>query len=145
MKTTKSVLIILLGLTVINVNSQDLSPKQLEKQKNRVQILTLEEQWDTQIWYFQEVEKMNLSEEESEQYSSNLLLYMSKMKRLDDLDKDYTYEEILVEMDKLYEKLNTKVKSFLSPDSYDQHLKTISTLQEYILGKMQREEYLVQL
>ena len=145
MKTIKTILIIVFGLTVVNVSSQDLSPEQLEMQKNRVQILTLEEQWDTQIWYFQEVEKMNLSEEESEEYSSNLLLYMSKIKRLDDLDKDYNYEEVLIEMNKLIKKLNTKVKSFLSQDSYDQHLKTINTLHDYILGKMQREEYLVKL
>lgn len=145
MKTIKSVLIVVFGLTMMNVNSQDLNSKQLEKELNKVEVLTLEEQWDIQVWFSREVEKMNLSEEESSLYSSNLLLYTSKMKRLDDYDKDYTYEEILLEMDKLIERLNNKVESFLSSDSFEQHLKTMDTLHDYILKKMQNEEYLVQL
>ncbi|WP_353780005.1 hypothetical protein [Winogradskyella sp. 3972H.M.0a.05] len=142
MKTLKSLLVIVCGLTMMNVNSQDFTQKQLEIQKNKVEILTMEEQWDIQIWFFQEVEKMNLSEEESTQYSSTLLMYTSRMKRLDDLDKDYTYEEILVEMESLFNKMNSRVSTFLSDESYEQHLETMETLHTYILKKMQREDYL---
>lgn len=145
MKTIKSLLVLIIGLTVMNVNSQNLTSKQLEKKSNKVEILTLEEQWDIQLIYFQEVEKMNLTEEEFNQYSSTLLMYTSKMMRLDDLDQDYTYQEIVKEMDTYLGKINTSVSTFLSKESYDQHLKIMDILHGYIKVKMQRPEYLQKL
>lgn len=145
MKTIKSLLVITLMLTVLNINSQTLTPRQQEIQDNKVEILTNEERWDIQVWFYQEVQSMNLDKETLNKYESYFSMYSSKMTRLDDKDKDYTYEEVLENLDKLVVQLNDKMKEILPQESYEVHEDNVKVLMNYVKLKMEQSDYLIKI
>ncbi|WP_412986646.1 hypothetical protein [Pontimicrobium sp. IMCC45349] len=126
---------LLIGSTTI-ATAQTLTPKQQEREKNKVEVLTMDERNDIQIWFNQEIKKMNLDEDKQEAYEAYYSLYTSRMMRLDDKDKGYTYDEIMVELDKLIDKLNKRMKTILSKKEYSMHLENTNTLFNYIKLKM---------
>lgn len=87
MKTIKSLLAALLVLTVVGVNAQSLSLKEQELENNETELFTDEEINDIQAWFYQEVQDMEMDEETLALYESNMLVYTSRMMRLDDKDK----------------------------------------------------------
>lgn len=121
MKTIKTLLVVSLIFTFVSVNSQTLSLKEQERENNEVEILTQEEKDEIQLWFHYEKERMNMSEEKLNEYDSNLLVYISKMMRLDDKDQDYTNDEIIVEYEKLTSEMNDKIKTILSEEQYEIH------------------------
>lgn len=121
MKTIKKLLVVSLIFTFVSVNSQTLSLKEQERENNEVEILTQEEKDEIQLWFHYEKERMNMSEEKLNEYDSNLLVYISKMMRLDDKDQDYTNDEIIVEYEKLTSEMNDKIKTILSEEQYEIH------------------------
>ncbi|WP_412986644.1 hypothetical protein [Pontimicrobium sp. IMCC45349] len=145
MKTIKSLLVVTLMLTGVTINSQTLTPQQQERENNKVEILTNEEKWDIQVWFYQEIQKMNLDEETLNQYESYFSMYSSRMTRLDDKDKDYTYTEVIEKLDELVVQLNNKMKEILPQESYKIHEENVTVLMKYIKLKMEREDYLVKI
>lgn len=145
MKTIKSLLVIALVFTFTNVNSQILSPRAQERENNEVNILSAEELWDLQLWFHQEVQKMNLDVVTQADYESNYLLYTSKMMRLDDKDKDYTYEEIVVKLDVYFNQLNNAMKDILTTEQFKIHEDNANILHNYVSLKMEKPEYLAKL
>lgn len=138
MKTIKTLLIITLMLTGVYSNSQTLSPREQERQNNEVEILTNEERWDLQVWFYQEVQSMNLNKETLEEYESNFLMYSSRMMRLDDKDQDNTQEEIIEKLDELVVQMNKTMKTILPQESYNIHEDNVSILINYIKLKMEQ-------
>jgi hypothetical protein len=145
MKTIKSLIVVTLMLTGVTINSQTLTPQQQERENNKVEILTNEEKWDIQVWFYQEIQKMNLDEETLNQYESYFSMYSSRMTRLDDKDKDYTYTEVIEKLDELVVQLNNKMKEILPQESYKIHEENVTVLMKYIKLKMEREDYLVKI
>jgi len=139
MKTIKTLLVITLMLTGVYSNSQTLSPREQERQNNEVEILTNEERWDLQVWFYQEVQSMNLDKETLEEYESNFLMYSSRMMRLDDKDQDNTQEEIIEKLDELVVQMNETMKTILSQESYDIHEDNVKILINYVKLKMERQ------
>lgn len=139
MKTIKTLLVITLMLTGVYSNSQTLSPREQERQNNEVEILTNEERWDLQVWFYQEVQSMNLGKETLEEYESNFLMYSSRMMRLDDKDQDNTQEEIIEKLDELVVQMNETMKTILSQESYDIHEDNVKILINYVKLKMERQ------
>lgn len=138
MKTIKTLLVITLMLTGVYSNSQTLSPREQERQNNEVEILTNEERWDLQVWFYQEVQSMNLNKETLEEYESNFLMYSSRMMRLDDKDQDNTQEEIIEKLDELVVQMNETMKTILPQESYNIHEDNVSILINYIKLKMEQ-------
>lgn len=139
MKTIQTLLGITLMLTGVFVNSQTLSPRAQERQNNKVEILTLEERWDLQIWFYQEVQKMDLDQETLEDYESNFLMYSSRMMRLDDKDQNNTPEEVLDKLDQLVNQMNNTMKSILPLESYKMHEENVGVLINYVKLKMEQQ------
>lgn len=136
MKTIKSLLVAILVLTVVGVNAQSLSLKEQARENNEIALFTDEEINDIQNWFYQEVQDMDLDEETLAQYESNLLVYTSRMMRLDDKDKGYSKDEILIEFELLLTELNHKMKSILPEGQFRIHEFNFRVLANYVEIKM---------
>ena len=106
----------------LSMKGQEMTQKQKEYEENKVEIFTLEERDNIQMWVQEEVEKMGLSEEEISEYNNILLYYLGKIGRFDDKDKGNSKEEILQKLDQLIIKQNADVKEILSEEQYKMHL-----------------------
>ena len=106
----------------MSMKAQEMTQKQKEYEENKVEIFTLEERDNIQMWVQEEVEKMGLSEEEISEYNNILLYYLGKIRRFDDKDKGNSKEEILQKLDQLIIKQNEDVKEILSEEQYKMHL-----------------------
>ena len=120
MKTIKLFFIALFILTFFNVNAQ--SQKQIDLEKNKVQIFSDEERANLQLHFYDKTQEMNLSETVEEDYYRLLLHYVYDMQRLNDKDKDFTSDEMKVELEKLVTKMNTKIQPVLTEAHYQTHL-----------------------
>lgn len=136
MKTIKSLLVGMLVLTVVSVNAQNLTLKEQERENNEVSLFTDAEKNDIQNWFYQEVQDMALDKETLAEYESNLLVYTSRMMRLDDKDKDYTKDEVLIEFELLLTELNHKMKSILPKEQLKTHEFNFGVLANYVEVKM---------
>ncbi len=125
----------------ISVNAQELTAKQKEYEKNKVEIFTVKERDNLQYWIQQEFAKMNLSEEKEDEYINILISFKAKIGRLVDKDKDYSKEEILQEIDKLISTQNKAVKNILSKEEYDMHLETYDKLLLSIKNRIAETEF----
>lgn len=125
----------------ISINAQELTAKQKEYEKNKVEIFTVKERDNLQYWIQQEFAKMNLSEEKEDEYINILISFRAKMGRLVDKDKDYSKEEILQEIDKLISRQNKAVKNILSKEEYDMHLETYDKLLLSIKNRIAETEF----
>ncbi|WP_346880873.1 hypothetical protein [uncultured Algibacter sp.] len=128
MSPLKSILVLCLILVTLNGFSQQKTKKQIEREKNKVELYTSEEKDNLQDFYAEEVDKMKLSEEKRDEYYSTLLFYTHSMSRLDDKDKDYTQAEILEKFNKLHFEMNEKMKALLTPEQYVIHLETFNRI-----------------
>ena len=125
----KKLLFVLTFLTVsISSFSQELTEKQKERKNNKVEIFTSEERDNLQRFYYDEVNKMGLSDKEREEYYEVLLYHVFEMARLNDKDKDFTEEEISVKYNELTDKMNGKMKAMLKPEQYVMHLETFNKI-----------------
>ncbi len=120
MKTIKLFFIALFILTFFNVNAQ--SQKQIDLEKNKVQIFSDEERANLQLHFYDKTQEMNLSETVEEDYYRLLLHYVYDMQRLNDKDKDFTNDEMKVELEKLVTKMNSKIQPVLTEEHYQTHL-----------------------
>ncbi len=108
-------LLIILGFFFSSVvNAQEVNP-------DKVEIFSSEEKDNLQIWFHEEVEKMNLTEEEMSQYSSIITYYISKISRLDDKDKGYSEERFKKELNSLLKKQDKELEELLNPEQYKIH------------------------
>lgn len=120
MKTIQLLFVTLLMLTSTSLMGQ--SKKQLDREKNKVDIFTTEERANLQLYFYEKTKAMDLSEEVEEEYYMYLLQYVYDMQRLNDKDKDNTDEEVKIELANLMTKMNAKVKPILTEAQYNMHL-----------------------
>ncbi|MBT8181321.1 MAG: hypothetical protein KJO53_07000 [Eudoraea sp.] len=112
----KTVLCITGLLLLTNIHSQELS-----KEERKVEIFSSEEKDNLQLWFRDEVKRMNLNEEEMSQYSSIIVYYVAKIARLDDKDKDYSEERFKKELNSLLAKQDKELEDLLTPEQFDIH------------------------
>ncbi len=136
MKTFKSIIVGIIVLSFVNVNSQNLTPKQLEKKNNKVMLFTVQEYSNLHLWFYNNVQDMVLSNEVEEQYGHIISKYTYKMSRLDDKDSLLSYEEIRIQMQDYIKKINIESKPILSQDQYRIHKRIMDGLQERIFEKL---------
>lgn len=132
MKTINTLLLIMSVIVTLNVNSQTLTQKEQLRENNEVELLTHKERSEIQMWFHQEVQKMNMTAEKFNEYESNLLVYTSKMMRLNDLDKDFTLDEINNKFDALLLELNSKMNEILNEAEYEIHEQNFKFLSNYV-------------
>lgn len=95
--------------------------QELSKEERKVEIFSSEEKDNLQLWFQDEVKRMNLTEEEMSQYSSIIVYYVAKIARLDDKDKDYSEERFKKELNKLLAKQDKELKELLTPEQFEIH------------------------
>ncbi|KAB1063600.1 hypothetical protein F6U93_14515 [Tamlana haliotis] len=124
MNQFKTVLALSLFLITPLGFSQEMTEEQKKKAENKVTIFTSEERDNIQLVYVTEVEKMNLSEADEDEYMNIFYDYIGTINRYDDHDhdKDYTEEEITEKINKDTKAMNVKIKTLLTPENYDKHL-----------------------
>ena len=127
MKQLKLLLIILFLSLYANSYGQN-SQKQIDLENNKVQIFSDEERANLQLHFYDKTKEMNLSEAVEEDYYRLLLHYVYDMQRLNDLDKDFTDDEVKVELEKLVTKMNTKIQPVLTEAHYQTHLNNFNDL-----------------
>ena len=105
------------GLLIFsNIKAQELS-----KEERKVQIFSSEEKDNLQLWFHDEVKRMDLNEEEMSQYSSIIVYYIAKISRLDDMDKEYSEERFKKELNSLLAKQDKELEDLLTPEQFEIH------------------------
>ena len=137
MKTIKSIVLGICVLSFINVNSQNLSQKQIERKKNKVELFSVQEFSNLHFWFYNKVQDLKLSNEVEEQYSYIISKYTYKMSRLDDKDSTYSYEEIVKEIHSLIDKTNMDLKPVLTQKQYRENVKIMNTFKKMVLNKLE--------
>jgi uncharacterized membrane-anchored protein YhcB (DUF1043 family) len=127
MKNLKLLLTFLFLSLYVNSYGQQ-SQKQVDLEKNKVQIFSDEERANLQLHFYDKTKEMNLSEAAEEDYYRLLLHYVYDMQRLNDKDKDFTNEEVKLELEKLVTKMNSKIQPVLTEAHYQTHLNNFNDL-----------------
>ena len=92
MKHLKLLLTILfLSLYVTSYGQK--SQKQIDREKNRVEIFSDQERANLQLHFYDKTQEMNLSEAVEEEYYRLLLHYVYDIQRLNDKDKGLTNDD----------------------------------------------------
>jgi hypothetical protein len=121
MSIFKYLLVFTLLLTFVNVQSQTMT-----KKERAVVIFTPAEKDNLQMWFHKEVNKMKFTEEELDEYYGVIFYYIVRIARLDDLDKGYTKEEFIQELNKLLEKQKTELQEMLTEERFKIHTEIYS-------------------
>ncbi|MFC2148328.1 MAG: hypothetical protein WBM91_07790 [Eudoraea sp.] len=105
------------GLLIFsNIKAQELS-----KEERKVEIFSSEEKDNLQLWFQDEVKRMDLNEEEMSQYSSIIVYYVAKISRLDDKDKGYSEQRFKKELNSLLAKQDKDLEDLLTPEQFEIH------------------------
>ena len=127
--TRSNIVLCITGLLLLtNIQAQELS-----KEERKVEIFSSEEKDNLQLWFRDEVKRMNLSEEEMSQYSSIIVYYVAKIARLDDKDKDYSEEQFKKELNSLLARQDKELEDLLTAEQFEIH--------EEIYGEFLRSAY----
>ncbi|WP_299525659.1 hypothetical protein [Winogradskyella sp.] len=133
MKTIQLIFVPIFALTCTSVIGQ--SQKQLEREKNKVEIFSVEERANLQLLFYDKTKVMNLTEKVEEEYYRYLLHYVYDMHRLNDRDKDYTKEEIKEELEKLIVKMNAKIEPILTEQQFEVHVNNWNDMMKVVYFK----------
>ncbi|MEP0133715.1 MAG: hypothetical protein ABJJ25_15740 [Eudoraea sp.] len=115
--TRIKIVLCITGLLIFsNIKAQELS-----KEERKVEIFSSEEKDNLQLWFNDEVKRMDLNEEEMSQYSSIIVYYVAKIARLDDKDKGYSEERFKKELNSLLTKQDAELKELLTPEQFEIH------------------------
>jgi hypothetical protein len=121
----KFLLLIIFAFTFVNVDAQT-----MDKKTRKVTIFTPDEKDNLQMWFHEEVNKMKFTEEELDDYYAVIFYYISKISRLDDLDKGYTKEEFNQELNKLLAKQNADLQEMLTAERFTLHTEIFNVFLE---------------
>jgi hypothetical protein len=103
-------------LSCFSVQSQE-----YDKKTRVVKIFTPEEKDNLQVWFHDELKKMNFNEEEKDEYISVTNYYIVKIARLDDKDQEFTEDEFKKELNILVNKQNAELLEILNNEQYELH------------------------
>ena len=121
------------------INSQNNTSKQKENEK--IQIFTSDERDNFQMWFYEEVNLMNMPNEKKDYYYSIILYYTSKMYRINDKDLGYTKNEIEEEFEILLNKQDKELKSLLTKKEYKEHHEIYDNLINSVRDRMDKTKY----
>ncbi|MBG6133367.1 hypothetical protein IWQ47_004706 [Aquimarina sp. EL_43] len=111
----------ILLLMFISVSAQTQKEKEQPGEKNKTEIFTSGEKDNLQFFFKEQVDKMKLSEDLSNDYYGIILYYSNKMGRIGNKDKGYTEAEKKTKFDAMVIQLNDEVKEILTKEQYQMH------------------------
>ncbi|WP_053972395.1 hypothetical protein [Mangrovimonas sp. ST2L15] len=137
MKIFKFFLLLFFVLIAQNGFSQKKSAKQLAREEYKVDtLITQEERWNRQVWFNDQVEKMNMNDDLRDDYNSIIGYHYYKVSRLNDLDQNLSLPEMKEKFDDEIKKLNIEAKGLLSEEQYQIHLESVETFVHSVYRKM---------
>ena len=95
--------------------------QQESKSDVKVKIFTHEERDNLQLWYHDQVKRMDLSEEKESQYQSILIYYIAKITRLDDKDQDLSKAEFKAQLNSYLNKQDKDLQEILTAEQFAIH------------------------
>lgn len=105
-----------------------------------IEIFTSQDKDYLQLWHYDQVLRMDLSEKERDEYFSVLNTYTYKMSRLGLSKYKFTDSEWKYEFIKLANKLDAAMKSSLSINNYKIHHETFDKIEHVVYQKRDWEE-----
>lgn len=135
-KLFKLIIVVFFLLFYSSISAQKLTQSQLEKEKIRVRLFSFKEIDSLQLKFQDRVSKMYLKDELEEEYLYIVTANLVNMGTLDDLDKNYTKEEIITKIPTYIQKINSQSKLILTPNQYKIHLLNIKMIDDAIMRKL---------
>ncbi|MCF1421294.1 hypothetical protein [Mangrovimonas futianensis] len=137
MKIFKFFLLLFFVLIAQHGFSQKKSAKQLAREEYKIDtLITQEERWNRQVWFNDQVEKMNMNDNLRDDYNSIIGYHYYKVSRLNDLDQNLSLPEMKEKFDDEIKKLNTEAKGLLNEEQYQIHLESVETFVHSVYRKM---------
>ena len=109
------------------------SGQQGTKEDVKVKIFSHEERDNLQLWYNEELKRMELSEEKEAQYNGILFYYIAKISRLDDKDQDLSQAEFKDRLNEYLAKQDADLREILTDEQF--------TIHKEIYGEFLRSAY----
>ncbi len=124
----KIILTVFALLSFASLNAQTQKEKLEERQKNKVEIFTSDENDNLQFFVDEQVEKMKLSEDLRDDYYMILGYHTNKMGRLDDKDAQLSEKEVKNKFQAMIQKLDKDMKEILTEDQFNIHQESFSKI-----------------
>jgi mannitol-specific phosphotransferase system IIBC component len=137
MKKTPVLLLIGFLTSIASMQSQELkTEREIRRQEAKVDtVYTVQERANMELWFYERVNEMGLSDEIRDQYDTIVFSYIYQMSRLNDKDKDYSIEEIHVKFDAIVDNMNAELKQLLTTEQYINHLENFNQIVRSIYHK----------
>lgn len=127
---------ICLFLVAPSILSAQSDQKLKERQERRVDTLfSMEERNSLQLWFHDNVKKMNLDQDTLDLYTSIVNTHMFKISRTNDKDSELTVDERKEEIDDILFTMDSQVKPLLSEKGYQIHLSIFDNLKKILYDK----------
>jgi hypothetical protein len=98
-----------------------------KKDNDRVEIFTPQEKDNLQMWFHDEIKKMDLTYHQQEEYIHVLVYYMYKIGRLDDTDNWESKEYFQKRLNEYLEKQDAEIQEILSEEQFEIHKEIYGT------------------
>lgn len=108
---------------IASVTLAQKSQKQINLEKNRVQIFNDDERANVQYHFYEKTQELNLTDDAESEYYRVIIYHVYDMGRLYDKDKSNTDEEIRTKLKALVKKMDAEVKPILTAEQYKMHQK----------------------
>jgi hypothetical protein len=128
MNNYKSFFFGIILFSFFSMNAQKLTPKQQEREDNKVQIYSPKEKDNLQRIFHEGVAEMKLDQKIEEEYFSIVLYYTSKMSNLNDKDKGNSPTEIKTKVIEYVDKINSEVLLILNEEQYKIHIENFGKI-----------------
>jgi hypothetical protein len=102
------------------------SQKEIELEKNKVEILGHEERANLQYYFYLKTKELGLNDENEAEYYRILIHYTYDMNRLNDKDQDNSEEEIKSKLKALIKKMNSEIRTVLNEEQFKLHVKNFN-------------------
>ncbi len=131
-----TVVIVLISIPL----SSQTNTQQLDREKEKVMIFTPEERANLQLWFYEQTQKMGLSEETNAEYERIFYDHIYEMSRLNDKDNALNDNQIRGGFDDIVKKMNVLMKELLTKEQYVQHLENFGEIVRSAYRKMNWNE-----
>ena len=131
-----TVVIVLISIPL----SSQTNTQQLDREKEKVMIFTPEERANLQLWFYEQTQKMGLSEETNAEYERIFYDHIYEMSRLNDKDNTLNNNQIRGGFDDIVKKMNVLMKELLTEEQYVQHLENFGEIVRSAYRKMNWNE-----
>lgn len=139
MRTKPFILLSTLFLLALNVFANETNVK-LDINDETEEVFTSKDKAFLQLWHYDQVLKMDLNEQDRDEYFSMLNQCTYKMSRLGLPEYQYTDAERKFKFDELADKLDTSMKKTLSESNYIIHEESFNRIEDIVYEKRNWEE-----